>query len=79
MAEENPAFAAAVAVSYSLEHGKVADAAIGETAWRVMAAQLLARAPLPGLDYAPFLARAAALRATALGHGIAGTERFLKE
>jgi hypothetical protein len=48
MADENPSFAAAVACYYSLEHGKLNDAAIGEVAWRKMAEELLDRAPFQG-------------------------------
>ena len=43
MAAENPAFAEAVERYYSLAHGKRADAAGGEVAWRRMAIELLGR------------------------------------
>jgi hypothetical protein len=58
MAKENPAFAEAVSRYYSLSHGKVEDAAIGEVAWFAMAVNLLSRRdPLSGLDYGPLLRR----------------------
>ena len=61
MAAEMPAFAEAVDRYYSARHGKLADAAIGETAWRAMAEELLTRDPPPaGLTYDPLLARLAA-------------------
>jgi hypothetical protein len=40
MAEENPSFAEAVDRYYSVAHGNLNDAAIGEVAWRKMAGKL---------------------------------------
>jgi hypothetical protein len=65
MAEERPAFAEAVSRYYSARHGKIADAAVGEVAWRAMAEGLMAR-DAPPAPCGPLLARIAA--------GIAGDQ-----
>jgi hypothetical protein len=65
MAEEMPAFAEAVSRYYSARHGKIADAAVGEVAWRAMAEGLMAR-DAPPAPCGPLLARIAA--------GIAGDQ-----
>jgi hypothetical protein len=78
MAAENPEFTQAVSRYYSTADGKLADAAIGETAWRAMAEELLARDPLPaGLTYGPLLARRAAGTAAEQGARRKRDHRYL--
>ena len=60
MVDENPAFAEAVSRYYSLEHGTLNDAAIGEIAWRKMAGDLLKRGQLEDLDRVTLLSKLAA-------------------